>query len=251
MKIITFPVAGVLALGAVLVCAGLASAAEVTRPKAVVELFTSQGCHSCPPADKILGKFAKEEEILGLSRHVDYWDYLGWKDKFASPSNTELQYSYARALKERQVYTPQAVINGRRHAVGSDENGIRSSVSGMDVAGQGMVVPINVEIGDDSIKIRIEDTPEARDATLYMVYFDSLKTIEIARGENAGKELSYHNVVQDTQALGMVKAEGLQMEFPIAELKRGGFDSCAFLLQTHTPNGDPSAIVGAAVLKGI
>ncbi len=80
--------------------------AEIRHPKAVVEMFTSQGCHSCPPADRIMAKFAREDQILALSWHVDYWDYLGWKDTFASKSNTKRQYAYARSLEEQQVYTP-------------------------------------------------------------------------------------------------------------------------------------------------
>jgi len=114
-----------------------------------------------------------------------------------------------------------------------------------------MTVPIDVSMGDGSIKIAVEDHDLAGDATLYMVIFQKSETVDIKRGENAGKQLTYHNIVHDTEVLGMVKAGGLEMEFPVAELKRRGFDSCALILQTNDKSGNPTAIVGAAVISDI
>lgn len=228
-----------------------ALAAEITQPKAVVELFTSQGCYSCPPADKIIGEYSKGSDILGLSWHVDYWDYLGWKDVFASKSNTQRQYAYARALKERQVYTPQAVINGRTHAVGSRKGDIKKAITTFSKSNRGMIVPINATMTDTSIKIAIENTLDAADATLYMVFFNKEHKVKIKRGENGGKTLTYHNVVHGSQALGIVKANGFEMEFPMAELKRHGYDGCALILQKNDAAGNPSAIVGATVITDL
>lgn len=229
----------------------LSSAAEITQPKGVVELFTSQGCYSCPPADKIVGDYSKGSDVLALSWHVDYWDYLGWKDSFGSKANTQRQYSYARALKERQVYTPQAVINGRTHAVGSNKSQIEGALKKFASSNRGMTVPIDAVMTGESIKINIDNSLDAADATLYMVFFNKEHEVKIKRGENGGKTLSYHNVVHDSQALGMVKANGLQMEFPMAEMKRHGYDGCALILQKNDSAGNPTAIVGATVITDL
>jgi len=225
--------------------------AEIYKPKAVVELFTSQGCHSCPPADKIIGKFSKGKEVLGLSWHVDYWDYLGWKDTFASRSNTERQYSYARALRERQVYTPQAVINGRTHEVGSRENRLVGTINSFTNTNKGMNVPIDANLDGESLSINIESATDAANSTLYIIYFDSQEEVKIDRGENTGKTITYHNIVKKIQPLGMVKSSGLTMDFPVSEIKREGTDSAALILQKLDGHGEPSAIVGALVLADL
>lgn len=240
-----------LASSLVLASAGLGKAAEITTPKGVVELFTSQGCYSCPPADKLIGEFAKGKEVLALSWHVDYWDYLGWKDVFASKANTQRQYDYAKSLQERQVYTPQAVINGRMHAVGSDKAKINKAIEKFNTNNQGMTVPISASINNESITISVENTAEAADSTLYLVFFNKEQSVKIKKGENGGKTLTYSNVVHDSHTLGMIKANGLQMEFPIAEMKKRGYDGCALILQTTDKAGNPAAIIGATVITGL
>ena len=228
-----------------------AKAIDIVKPKGVLELFTSQGCSSCPPADRVLAKLIEEGKILGLSRHVDYWDYLGWKDPFALPENTQRQYGYARTLHERQVYTPQAIVNGRKHLVGSREAEIRTLVEEMDKKGDGMTVPIDVAVKTDSLTIRVTESARARDATLYLVHFEAQKQIEIERGENAGKTLTYYNVVRGSQPLGMIKAKGLAVEFPLAELRRQGLGSCALLVQKSDAAGNPGSVLGAVVIHGL
>lgn len=229
----------------------VALAAEITQPKAVVELFTSQGCYSCPPADKIIGDYANRSDVLGLSWHVDYWDYLGWKDVFASKSNTQRQYAYAKSLQESQVYTPQAVINGRTHVVGSRKDDIENAINTFEKSNLGMIVPIDTRITETGLEITIKNTADSANATLYMVFFNQEHEVKIKRGENGGKTLTYHNVVHDSQALGMVKANGLEMEFPMAEMKRQGYDGCALILQKSDSAGNPSAIVGATVITDL
>ncbi|MEO0911242.1 MAG: DUF1223 domain-containing protein [Pseudomonadota bacterium] len=240
-------------IAALVFAGGLSSAqaADIVYPKGVVELFTSQGCYSCPPADNVIGEFAKSNEILGLSWHVDYWDYLGWKDTFASRANTERQYRYARSLRERQVYTPQAVINGRSHEVGSRGSKLESIVNKYDISKKGMVIPIKATLEGGSLNIDIDRVEGVGEATLFMISFNKTETVKIARGENAGKTLDYHNVVHSSQALGMIKANGLRMQYPISELKRGGYDSTALILQSSDSEGNPSAILGAAVITGL
>lgn len=232
-------------------CLSPALAAEITHPKTVVELFTSQGCYSCPPADKVIARFSQEDDILGISWHVDYWDYLGWKDTFASKANTQRQYAYARTLKERQVYTPQAIINGRSHMVGSHENEIRQISKRLWDDRKGMIVPLDVDLEDDKISISIAPDASAKDSTLYLVLFNKKSTVSVKNGENGGKKLDYHNVVGGVQALGMVKADGLQMQYPVSEIKRTGFDACAILLQKTDKSGNPGAIIGVVEINGL
>lgn len=231
--------------------ASIAGAVTISKPEAVIELFTSQGCHSCPPADKLMGKMNREGDYLTLNWHVDYWDYLGWKDIFATPENTQRQYAYARAMRERQVYTPQAVINGRDHSVGSDERKIRNLATTMKASSHGLSVPITVEKGEDGMSIAIQKGDVKGAATLHMVFFNKTQEVEIARGENAGKTLKYHNVVGRAQPLGLVKADGFSMTYPIGEMLKAGFDGCALLLQTDDAQGNPSAIIGAVVISDL
>ncbi|MCX7303033.1 MAG: DUF1223 domain-containing protein [Hyphomicrobiales bacterium] len=116
-----------MAAAAAVVSAVPCFAGDILKPKGVVELFTSQGCNSCPPADKVLAELAEKGEVVALGYHVDYWDYLGWKDTLATPENTERQHLYGKAFQERSVYTPQAVINGRLHVNGARREAVRAS----------------------------------------------------------------------------------------------------------------------------
>lgn len=160
----------------------------------VVELFTSQGCSSCPPADKLLHKLAARGDVLALSMHVNYWDYIGWKDAFATQENTDRQRHYARVAGRRSVYTPQMIINGQDSVVGTHP---------MDVAD--LVMKHRADRSDVSLSLQKTSAgvtltarakrPGSYDITL--VRFDPKRSIKIKRGENAGKNLTYANVVSD------------------------------------------------------
>ena len=176
-------------------------------------------------------------------------DYLGWKDTFASRENTERQYSYARALRERQVYTPQAVINGLVHAVGSNERQIRSYMGQLTSTGNGLHVPIHVKMQQDGLNISIKKGSVSGNATLHMLFFKRSNRVKIDRGENGGKTLNYHNVVHRSQPLGLVKGDGFDMNYPVVEMAKSGFDSCAFILQRYDANGNPGAIIGAVSIS--
>ncbi|MEP4151235.1 MAG: DUF1223 domain-containing protein, partial [Lentilitoribacter sp.] len=134
---------------------GLQAADNLQNPIGVVELFTSQGCSSCPPADKALGKLIEEGKVLALSYHVDYWNYLGWEDTLATKEATDRQYAYAKTLKRRGVYTPQVIVNGRDHLVGSNYNGIKARVSKFDSSERGLAVPLTISASSDEISISI------------------------------------------------------------------------------------------------
>ena len=226
-------------------------AAEIIQPTGVVELFTSQGCSSCPPADKLLGKLAKENDILALAWHVDYWDYLGWKDIFGSKNSTQRQRRYATTLGETQIYTPQAIINGRTHVVGSREGQVRGALKQFAGTKNGLTVPITATFTSDIMNVSVPNTPEAADATLWIVYFDNQKVVDIKRGENHGKKLTYSNIVRDVQMVGMVKGSDINTSLPLSEIKRKGADSCALVLQKNTKYGTPGPIIGAAIIRDL
>jgi len=228
-----------------------AFAVEFTTPKAVVELFTSQGCSSCPPADTALREFNQGKDILGLAMHVDYWDRLGWKDTFASPDNTARQWRYARALGERQVYTPQAVVNGRAHFVGSRKSRITDAAEQLALAGEGLTVPIKLTAEGNVISVSVEGMPAAKSATLYAVYYNAEEAVNIQRGENAGKTITYSNIVGKMEMLGMTGAQGIAMHFSVDDIRQKGFTDCALILQTKTADGMPGPIIGASVISGI
>jgi len=239
---------GLLALG---IAPRIAMAIEITKPKAVVELFTSQGCSSCPPADAALREFNASDEILGLAMHVDYWDRLGWKDTFASPDNTKRQWQYARSLGERQVYTPQAIVNGRSHLVGSRKAEIEAMAALYANGEKGLSVPINLTVDDDSIGVEIPSNATSKRATLYAVYFNPIDEVEIGRGENAGKTIRYSNVVRKVEMVGMIGGKDMAMAFSIADIKRKGYKGCALILQSSTPDGNPGPIIGASVIRDL
>ncbi|MFN3547366.1 MAG: DUF1223 domain-containing protein [Mesorhizobium sp.] len=240
-----------LALAAIAFALPLPVRAEpsAARP-GVVELFTSQGCSSCPPADANLADLAQRDDVIALAYHVDYWDYLGWSDTLASPENTQRQHDYAAALGQRSVYTPQAVVNGRLHINGADAAAIERMLS--ETTRQSMQVDVSIRKGADSIIIEAGQGGEGVEiakANLMLVFFDAKTVVKILRGENAGKRVTYWNAVTGSQTAGMWHGENLRIEIPLSELRRKGNGGCAALLQSHGKDGAPGAIIGAAVLK--
>ncbi len=233
-------------LGAPLGLSATTGAMAADQPRAVVELFTSQGCSSCPAADKILSRYAEEGDVLALSFHVDYWNYLGWKDTFSKAEFTERQQRYAASFQRRGIYTPQAVVNGRNHAVGSRKGQIEGLINQYIDRGQGLTVALNTSRDDE--KVRISTSEPAGNATLWVVYYDKKKRVAIKRGENRGRTITYHNVVGDVSMMGMMKEGKLDITLPIEEMRRKGYDACAVVLQQTTAFGTPGAILGATVI---
>lgn len=167
----------------------------------VVELYTSQGCSSCPPADRLFEKLANIPGVIPLALHVDYWDYIGWKDTFADPGFTERQKAYARAAGERMIYTPQIIVEGADRLVGNEPEALRSALS--RVTGKPGAVHLVLERQGDRIVIRAEaDPPLAQGVIVQLVRYQPQQTVEIAGGENVGEIVTYSNIVTDWQRLG-------------------------------------------------
>ncbi|RUM96234.1 DUF1223 domain-containing protein [Pseudaminobacter arsenicus] len=230
------------------VFAGTALADDTSRPDGVIELFTSQGCSSCPPADALFQEFAKNPDFVALAYHVDYWDYLGWRDKMSKPESTERQYGYMRSFGSRSVYTPQVVINGRIHVNGAKRADIMDGLAELDEAGQGMSVSVSVERSGDSLMIQAGPSQDGSGkAHLVLVYFDPPTPVGIGTGENKGRTVTYWNAVSDIQTGGMWHGEAATYELPASKIARNG--GCAVLLQSVSKEGEPGPVLGAAVLR--
>ncbi len=226
--------------------AGTGANAGDAEPVGVVELFTSQGCSSCPPADAVLGELSKQGNLVALSYHVDYWNYLGWEDTFSSKESTDRQYDYARTLGRKSVYTPQVIINGRDHINGADKRGINKKVSAFDQSGRGLNVPIEAALDGEKIKINIGEGDGKADVIL--VYFDRENAVDVKRGENGGRKLVYWNSVRDIQTVAMWEGDAVELDLPVSLMSGKGYDGCAVLLQTMRSDGTPGAIIGAGVV---
>ena len=164
----------------------------------LVELFTSQGCSSCPPADEFLHELAERENVVALAMHVDYWDYIGWKDVFAKPEFTSRQRAYARLGNRKMIYTPQMVINGRDHVVGSNPKDTNALIS----SHHKLPVEVDLKATRDGNTLSILGhamSDSAETASVQVLRYRPKSTVEILRGENAGRTLSYANVVTDMQ----------------------------------------------------
>jgi hypothetical protein len=232
----------------VLICSAIATGSAHAEPvKGVVELFTSQSCSSCPPADKIFGEVIRRDGVLGLAFHVDYWNYLNWKDTFSSPESTRRQYDYATSLHSSQVYTPQLIVNGK-HVVsaGSPEKLLKV----MNEAGAGAALPVAVDAEIVGGRLVVKAGGGAGEANLVLAIFDESETVKVERGENGGKQFTYHNSVTGLQTIGMWKGKSLEVELPRKEYLTKSGQGCAVLLQRITPQGTPGEIIGAAVVSG-
>jgi hypothetical protein len=237
------------------IIAGFAVAGAVTlagpaaaQPRAVLELFTSQGCSSCPPADRLLGEYAEREDLLALSFNIDYWDYLGWKDTLASHEFSERQRAYSEARGDRQVYTPQIVVNGGEHVVGSNQAAVDAALDRAEA--KGLPVPITLSSSDDAVEVHIgaAEDPAAAKGTLWLVMYDPTVSVPIERGENSGETVTYHNVVRRLRPIAMWKGEPMAVDLPKSEMNKAKAARCAVLLQTEKQDGLPGAVLGAASL---
>ncbi len=206
---------------------GVAAAGD--PPLTVVELFTSQGCSSCPPADAFLGELAKRDDVLALSVHVDYWDYIGWKDPFADPRNTRRQRAYAKKLGLRYVYTPQMVIQGAYDSTGSDRAEVLGKIT---QAAEMKRLAVKISRTKDGVRVVLPDAGGTEKAAIWLFVFDFRHDSVIKRGENSGRTLRYHNVVRGMTRIGTWSGQSQDITTKTSDLPAEGRDGCAVIVQS-------------------
>lgn len=235
-------------LGVLVLATGSPPAARADKcPIAyVLELFTSQGCSSCPPADRLVGSLARKPDVVALSLPVDYWDYIGWKDTLASPAFTARQKAYAAALGSRPVYTPATIVNGLADVIGSDGAAIERAIAA--TRGRDEALSLRIRLVDMGVHLSIEVPAGAGGpAGVFLLRILRARTVQIGRGENAGRSVTYINVVRSIEQLGEWTGSGATFEVTVP---RGQDEGYVVLVQRGTPDR-PGAILAAAKTAGL
>ncbi len=217
------------------------SPAQAGTSPTVVELFTSEGCSSCPPAEALLRDLADQPGILALEFHVDYWDYIGWPDPYADPKFTQRQRDYATLFGSRTIYTPQMVFQGVYETPGSRTSSVMQKIKEASALPQ---IPVALAMTtDNQIELRIDAASQGVDAELLLVTYDDYRETKVTRGENAGKFLTHRHVVRSMESLGSWNGDAIQIvrERPATISDRAG---CAVLVQSRYDG----RILGAASL---
>ena len=176
-------------------------AATASHSAVVVELFTSQGCSSCPPADEVLSQLVGHADVIPLALHVDYWDYIGWTDKFGSPEFTERQRAYANAAGSRTIYTPQLIVEGQDRIAGARPMALAEMIA--EHRAEASPVTLTLARADGGVQIDATSSKTyAKKLMVEMVRYQPAQTVSILRGENAGRNITYSNIVTDWHVLG-------------------------------------------------
>ena len=234
--------------GALGVCAIVAIIRPAhAEPRAVVELFTSQGCSSCPPADKIIGELARDPSVIALSMPIDYWDYLGWKDTLADSRFSARQKAYSQTRGDRDVYTPQVIVNGSVHVIGSDRSKIDSAIGDTRKADGVMSVPVTVALAGKQINVSVAASGKspAAHGEVWICSVSKAVPIMIGRGENRGKEVTYHNVVRTLLKVGDWNGTSGSWTVPLENISREGVDAAVVFVQDGNRD-KPGPMLGAA-----
>jgi hypothetical protein len=227
---------GVLALAAGAAATGLVGRAKAdtsVRP-AIVELFTSQGCSSCPPADAFMEEVRAIKDVVALTYNVDYWDYRGWRDTLAAPENSKRQYKYAKARGDMDVYTPQMIIDGASHVVGSQKAAVIAAINNSRATPPPMWIPLSIVANDAEFQINVDPAPSDVPAPLATLWFMAVAPripVEIEKGENAGQKITYLNVVRRLVPAGMWHGKRTTFTLPKDSVMTEDSTSCVALLQ--------------------
>ena len=240
-----------IAIAAALSCAA-SMPAFAGEPRAVVELFTSQGCSSCPPADRLMGQLAQDSSLITLSLPVDYWDYLGWKDTLALHHNSNRQHDYAIARGDREVYTPQAVVNGVVHALGSDKAAIENAIARTRLNAAPLALPVKLTVADGKVSVHVP-AAERGSGEVWLCPVTGKAQVKIGRGENRGRTLSYYNVVRRWLHLGGWNGKAEDFSIPLAKIPNADFslkdvDHVAVIVQAGG-TAKPGLMLGAATAR--
>ena len=212
--------------------------APVNAAPVVVELFTAQGCSSCPPADALLAEIAKKPGVVALAYHVDYWDELGWKDRFSMPEATQRQRGYVRKLSKSGAFTPQVVVSGDTSFIGSDRASMNRAL-----AQDRDALAVSLSKVGANLQIHLTE-PWREPMDVYVVAYLGEATTKIGRGENANRSLREVNIVRSFRRLAKWNGTPQQLTVPLASLARDA-TGVAVLLQRP----GQGAVTGAATLS--
>jgi hypothetical protein len=224
------------------------------EPRAVIELFTSQGCSSCPAADKVLGELSRDPTLVTLSLPVDYWDYLGWKDTLALHGHSNRERAYADTRGDREVYTPQVVVNGIVHVLGSDKAAIEQAIALTRQSAAPLTLPVTIAVADGKVSVNVPAANgENASAEVWLCPITGKAQVAIERGENRGHALVYTNVVRRWVKLGDWSGKAETFNMPVAELPDADFslrdiDRVAVIVQGGV-TAKPGLMLGAATVS--
>ncbi len=208
-----------------------------TQRSVVLELFTSQGCSSCPPADALLGELANQPNVIALAFHVDYWDSIGWSDRFAVPEAVKRQRQYVEVLGLSSAFTPQAVIDGRRSLVGSDRQGIQQAIADAPA-----LIPIQLAVSGGELTVSLPSVSDHRVDDVNVVAYLPQATTQIGHGENAGRKLTEFNIVRQFRRLGTWDGKSATFQVPL-----NSFPSDANRVAVLIQQGSQGPIEGASI----
>ena len=230
-----------------LVCAvvGSTGTALGAETRAVIELFTSQGCSSCPPADHLIGQLAKDPSLVAMSLPIDYWDYLGWKDTLATPGHTARQRGYAQVRGDRAVYTPQVVVNGMVHVQGNDKAAIDRAIAQTHQQPGTLSVPVTLAVEGGRVNVTVLASAEARSGEIWLCPMTKSVLVAITRGENRGQTLTYYNVARRWMKLGDWNGTPRHWSVPVSDLDAEQTSSVAVFVQAGEV-AKPGRMLGAA-----
>jgi hypothetical protein len=225
--------------------------ANAGETRAVVELFTSQGCSSCPPADKLMGELSRDPSLVIMSLPVDYWDYLGWKDTLAQHGHSNRERAYSEARGDREVYTPQVVVNGIVHVLGSDKAAIEQAIAQTRRSAAPLTLPVTMTVADGKVTVNVPAAEnEQRSAEVWLCPITGKAEVEIGRGENRGHTLAYYNVVRRWVKLGDWSGKAETFSVPVTDLPNADFslqdiDRVTVVVQSGVA-ARPGLMLGAA-----
>lgn len=237
--------AALAALALMTAFAGRVDAGETRHaPKAVVELFTSQGCSSCPAADALMRELARRPDLVALAYHVDYWDYIGWPDSFGAKAYSDRQRDYAQSWGSARIYTPQMVVNGTEGVVGSRRNEVDSALGKA-----ALPLPVSLAVDNDMLEISIDPDAALAPAVIWLVTYIDRAEVAIERGENEGNTIGYVQIVTGRQPVGMWEPGAkTHLKLPLSEILNSPSNGLAVLVQEEH-DGLPGEMLGAALLQ--
>ena len=223
----------------------LTTVSRAETPKASIELFTSQGCSSCPAADKLIGELGQDHSLVTMSLPVDLWDYLGWKDTLALKGHSKRQKAYVH-MQNDQVYTPQAVVNGMMLVPGSDRAAIEQAIEQTDRETAVMRLPVKLTINGDKLTVEVSaSTDGTGQGEVWLLPLIKKIPVAIERGENRGHTVTYNNVVRSWVKLGEWVGQAETYSLSIKDFQNSDFDSIVVLVQKGDPQ-TPGLMLGAS-----